>query len=163
MENTKKMAGIAGTMLLVAGMGAGAAATAVQQAQAAPAVSAAAAHEGQTATAQGDAAAVAGTFSYGQNVVTGNATVKAVFSKAAAAMCVAMPQYTQKCVDVTAMQVAGPAGSMAAAVGDLVSGDEQSSLMACACSTNGVGGGAIANADVSGITMHTLAIMMKAL
>lgn len=161
MENAKKMAGIAGAMLLVAGVGAGAAATVTQPAQAAPAVSAASVHEGYTATQSNNA--VKGSFSYSQNVVTSTTDIAGVFSKAATAMCVAMPQYTEKCVSVTAMQVVGPVGSLMATVDDLAAGDEQSSLMACACSTNGVGGGAIANADVSGVTMQTLAIMMKAL
>lgn len=107
-----------------------------------------------------EARPVEGTFSYDQGVVTSNAEISSVFARAAATLCQA--------VEIESMvSVAGPltiavngAPVAEATVADL-SDDEgtDSYVIGCACASNVAGGGAVANAEVSGVTLASLAAM----
>lgn len=112
----------------------------------------------QAVGAQKEAAAkqVEGTFSYDQAVTTSNASITDVFSKAAAVMCHSMPEYTV--ANAKAIRVGGPAGQSFSATIDQMGGQQNdgSIVIACACSTNGAGGGAIANAQASGVMLETI-------
>lgn len=99
--------------------------------------------------------AVRGSFAFTQEAVSGNATISAVFAKAAAALCAGLPQYNLACLCGAPIMVAGPDGSVAqATVEDLAAdADGKTFIMGCACATNAAGGGAIANAQVNGIAI----------
>lgn len=109
------------------------------------------------------AADVQGAFSFGQNVVSSNASVKDVFGKAAGVLCGALPDYgvqqTHQALAVSARGVAAPDAVVDEA---RTASDGSSFVMTCACSTNGVAGGAIANAEVSGVMLKTLAALASA-
>lgn len=104
---------------------------------------------------------VQGAFSYDQAVVSSNDYLSSVFAKAASSLCASLPEYH-----------ANLAGAIAVSAGDLsisATVDEmteeegtQSYTMACACASNLAGGGAVANADVSGVSLETLATMIAA-
>lgn len=112
----------------------------------------------QAVGVQKEAAAkqVEGTFSYDQAVTTSNASITDVFSKAAAVMCRSMPEYTV--ANAKAIRVGGPAGQSFSATIDQMGGQQNdgSIVIACACSANGAGGGAIANAQASGVMLETI-------
>lgn len=105
---------------------------------------------------------VEGTFSYNQAMTTSNATITDVFSKAAAVMCHSMPEYTV--ANAKAIRVGGAAGQSFSATVDQLGGQQngRSLVIACACSTNGAGGGAIANAQASGVMLETIAAFANA-
>lgn len=107
-------------------------------------------------------AAVAGAFSYSQSATTATADISGVFAKAAATLCQNLPTYG--CQACTTMKLSGPSASMAATVNDLQAAEgAQSFQMACSCASNVAGGGAIANADVSGAAIATIAQMLRAI
>ena len=59
-----------------------------------------------------------------------------------------------------AHSVAGPNASFTATVDELAGEEEATSyVMACSCATNVAGGGAIANAEVEGVSLETLVQM----
>ncbi|MCI8366739.1 MAG: hypothetical protein HFJ66_03955 [Eggerthellaceae bacterium] len=106
--------------------------------------------------------AVEGTFSFTQDAVTSNADLSGVFSKAAATLCAALPTYSVEAVS-SAIQVTGPEASFEATVADMAADEDAVSYqMACACASNVPGGGAIANAEVEGVSLETLVMMALA-
>ena len=99
-----------------------------------------------------------GTFSYTQDAVSSNAEISGVFCKAAATLCASLPTYGCEAVKAAAVTVAGPNASFTATVDELAGEEEATSyVMACSCATNVAGGGAIANAEVEGVSLETLA------
>lgn len=99
--------------------------------------------------------AVEGTFSFDQNRLTPTSSL-GVFQKAAAALCVALPQYMAPSAGVTVTAQGDEV--LAATVEEMVEdGEETSSIVGCACSSNLPGGGAVANVSVSGMTVAALA------
>ena len=107
--------------------------------------------------------AVEGTFSFDQNAITGNETFSSMFAKAAAVLCNGLPVYEAQAAQA-AIEVNGPDGnSFTATVDEMAEADgAESYTMACACSTNTPGGGAIANAEVEGVSLATIMKMMAA-
>lgn len=102
---------------------------------------------------------VRGSFSYDQNTVSSTSTVRNAFAKAAAVLCAGLPDYHVEGTGV--IRVIGNGASFDATVDDLAADTDQDTyLIGCACSTNGPGGGAIINADVSGVTVAALAAMV---
>ena len=106
-----------------------------------------------------------GEFSYSQDVVTPNERIASVFKVAAVSLCSSMPQYiaTELEQNVT---VGGSAasGQYVGTVADMA--DEEGATaftMACSCASNLAGGGAIANADVSGVSLESVAALVGAL
>ncbi|MEC4273641.1 hypothetical protein VJ923_10765 [Adlercreutzia sp. R25] len=113
-------------------------------------------------TAAPAAVPVQGTFSYDQNATTSTQAIAEVFNKAATALCAGLPQYE---VDAQgrAICVKSPGAAFSATVEDMV-GEEGASnyVIGCSCASNGPGGGAVMNADVSGVTLAALAAMAQA-
>lgn len=144
---------VTGTSLLLAGLGAVAPVVAPDQQ--------AFAQESIVDSAQGASVtvkAVSGTFAYDQEGVTDNATLSGVFAKAAATLCQTLPQYCAVCGGL--IQVSGMGASFEATVADMAGDDEAAAgVMACACATNVAGGGAVANAGVSGVDIATVAAL----
>lgn len=100
---------------------------------------------------------VQGTFGYDQSVRTSSTDLSHMFMKAAATLCTNMPAYFES-IGARPITVSGTAGSFNATVSDLA-GDEDAEAydMACSCASNVPGGGAIANAEVRGVSLATIA------
>lgn len=109
------------------------------------------------------ARAVEGTFSFDQGAVTSTGSIAGVFAKAAAALCTAMPAY-EAAAAAQAIEVSRDGAAAFEATVDTMAESEgaESYTMACACSTNAPGGGAIANAEVEGVSLATILKMAAA-
>ncbi len=101
--------------------------------------------------------AVEGTFGYSQDVVSSTEQISCIFCKAAATLCAGLPQYSAQLVG-SHVVVSGDNGvSFEASVADMAADEDATSyVMACACATNAAGGGAVANADVSGVSLASI-------
>lgn len=102
--------------------------------------------------------AVEGEFSFTQ----GKITSMSAFNKAAAAVCASLPNYIVEC---TCWNIALQSGDtqLTATVADMMAdGEMETHLMGCACASNVAGGGAIGNAEVSGVSLASIAAMMGA-
>lgn len=107
---------------------------------------------------------VEGTFSYDQSTVTPTAQMADVFAKAAAVLCQGMPQYeVMQPSDVIRVANLSVNEVCEATVEELADQtDVENLIIGCACSTNAAGGGAIANADVQGVTLAAAASLVGA-
>lgn len=103
---------------------------------------------------------VEGTFSFSQDIVTSNGDIANVFQKAAATLCQAMPEYAAA-GNAGSIEVNGPDASFAATVDEMAGDEDFGSIVGCACATNGPGGGAIANAEVQGVALATIATLAQ--
>lgn len=103
---------------------------------------------------------VEGQFSYDQGVVTSNETIASVFAKAAATLCQSPEvEGAASAVGPVQVTVAG-ACLIQATVGDLAADEGVDSyIVGCSCASNAPGGGAIANAEVSGVSLASLAAL----
>ncbi len=159
MEKTMnaKVVGAASAAVLLAGSGAALAAVPAMAVPAEGGVQAAvaAAGQGTVGTAAVPAKTVSGRFLFTQEMTTTTDVIRTVFAKASAVLCSSLPQYGM--ADAGApVTVTGPDGAVLGTLDELA-GDEGSTIMVgCACATNSPGGGAIANAGVSGTTLAAL-------
>lgn len=117
-------------------------------------------------TTHADSAAVArvqGSFAFDQATISSAESITTVFGKAAATLCGGLPSYGVNAV-AHAIAVSGDVdAAFEATVSDMAADAETRELiMACACASNIAGGGAIANAEVSGVTLESLAAMAGA-
>ena len=111
----------------------------------------------QAATIEPAAAAPASATTLAAADVSSNAEISGVFCKAAATLCASLPTYGCEAVKAAAVTVAGPNASFTTTVDELAGEEEATSyVMACSCATNVAGGGAIANAEVEGVSLETL-------
>ena len=159
-EATTKIVAPAMSLLMVAGAGAGVAGAVVAPDTAQAVAVQREANQVASGQARACAVQIAGEFAFSQAAVTPNATISEVFAKAAATLCASMPAYSDACA-CQALLVSAPGAFSEATVGQLSAGAESSSYtLACACATNAPGGGAVANADVSGLSLAGLARAM---
>lgn len=109
------------------------------------------------------ARAVEGQFSYDQGAVTSNAEISSVFAKAAATLCDGAHEPAPGVIAQAIKVTCATGGCLEATVADLA-GEEgaDSYVIGCSCASNAPGGGAIANAEVSGITVATLMALAAA-
>ena len=100
---------------------------------------------------QGVAAArVEGTFAFSQDALTSNGDIASLFRKAAATLCEGLPVYDADTVcEATIEELTEQT-------------DVENLVIGCACSSNMPGGGAIANAEVSGIPVAAVAALVAA-
>ena len=106
---------------------------------------------------------VNGVFGYDQNALSSTSHFANVFNKAAAVLCTSLPDYGAA-RESTAVAVGGDVdAAFEATVDEMVSDDGARSLvLACACASNVAGGGAIANAEVEGVSLASIAEMAQA-
>ena len=155
-QTVKTIGGVMSAVALISGGAGVAQAATIEPAAAAPAAATTLA----AADTEAPARAVEGTFSYTQDAVSSNAEISGVFCKAAATLCASLPTYGCEAVKAAAVTVAGPNASFTATVDELAGEEEATSyVMACSCATNVAGGGAIANAEVEGVSLETLVQM----
>ena len=146
-QTVKTIGGVMSAVALISGGAGVAQAATIEPAAAAP-------------DTEAPARAVEGTFSYTQDAVSSNAEISGVFCKAAATLCASLPTYGCEAVKAAAVTVAGPNASFTTTVDELAGEEEATSyVMACSCATNVAGGGAIANAEVEGVSLETLVQM----
>ena len=158
-QTVKTIGGVMSAVALISGGAGVAQAATIEPAAAAPA-SATTLAAADVADTEAPARAVEGTFSYTQDAVSSNAEISGVFCKAAATLCASLPTYGCEAVKAAAVTVAGPNASFTATVDELAGEEEATSyVMACSCATNVAGGGAIANAEVEGVSLETLVQM----
>lgn len=161
MNDKMKTAGVIASAAVLA-MGSTSAFAAV--ADAAPTDGPAAALEVTDGARAADATAparVEGSFSFDQNAVTSNEEIASVFVKAATSLCADLPEYSVQQAE-GAIRLKLRDQIMDAYVADVEAGETTSLVMGCACGTNGPGGGAIANAEVEGVSLAALLTMMGA-
>ena len=97
---------------------------------------------------------VEGTFSFSQATVTPIEKIRAVFQKAAAALCGADDELTVANAADWSITVGGDVqAGYSATLGELAQDDENTTIMGCACVSNGAGGPAAINAQVTGIPL----------
>lgn len=148
----------AGTILvsasLVAGAGVAVASAAEQGDMQAP---------GQISVVDGGArehvaahAPVQGAFTFSQDELTPNKTIATVFKTAANALCSSMSRYAEGMAAPIRMGGDVP-HAFTATIGEMTEEGAVSSIIGCACSSNQPGGGAIANAEVSGVPLASIA------
>lgn len=150
---TKKVGATLGAVVLVGGATMGAV-----PAMGVSAEAYAADVELQTAEKQSvaEATAVQGEFTYTQDAVTD----MGIFAKAAAAACSSMLDYAASCAHVQ-INVRNGVDQYVMQVGE--GDDMRNVIIGCACSSNIAGGGAIGNAEVSGVTLESVAAQVGAL
>lgn len=149
----KNAAALLGGIMLASGAATGAAPAFANAPESAAVAEAAEAQNNLQATK-----AVEGEFSFTQNKVTG----MDVFAKAAAAVCAAVPDYAMTCT-CPQISIQSNESELVATVQELMTDENiESHIMGCACSSNVAGGGAIGNAEVSGVSLASLAAMMDA-
>lgn len=105
---------------------------------------------------------VQGDFSFTQDATMDNKTIAHVFNKAAATLCTSLPLYEVDEAN-SGIAISGPEGYASI---DLANDDTlgtQARILGCACATNMPGGGAVMNAEVSGVTLESVFAMVKAL
>ena len=120
----------------------------------------------KTPAAQSEFAHVAnaaGTFSFDQNAITPTHVITDVFCKAATALCVSLPDYQAEAFGGI-MRIRGDVDNeLSATVEDIVdSKGSKKTVLTCSCASNGAGGGAIANAEVEGVDLETIASIARA-
>lgn len=101
---------------------------------------------------------VVGEFSYTQDATTENAALTNVFQKAVAGVCLTLPAHSaNSCATGIEISVNGAAMLDPATFEKMIEEGSVEELLACACSSNVAGGGAIGNAKVSGTSLAALA------
>lgn len=103
--------------------------------------------------------AVEGEFSFTQEKVTG----MGVFAKAAAAACASLPEYAVDCTCWTIALASGDTQLISSVKEMMADGEVGTHIMGCSCASNSPAGGAVANAEVSGVSLESVAAMVDAL
>ena len=161
-SSVKTIGATAGSLLLLSSA-ALAAAPAVLDITAAAAPEAAIEAAAETEAAAGAVQEVRGQFSYDQGVVTSNETISSVFAKAAAALCDRVGEPAEGIVAQVIRVTCATGSCFEATVADMADEEgAESYVMGCSCASNVAGGGAIANAEVSGVTLATLMALAAA-
>lgn len=163
-KNTLKIVGSTlSAVALVSGGAAIAAAPGEAIASSAPDMAAEASESAVDLGSTVKAPVVEGSFSFDQAAVSDNADISNIFAKAAATLCNAMPVYQAQAASAAIEVSAEDGSSFTATVDDMANSEgAESYTMACACSTNAPGGGAIANAEVEGVSLASIMEMAAA-
>lgn len=108
---------------------------------------------------------VQGTFGFNQTVCSTVKDFTSVFNKAAATLCEGLPVYDAEAASGS-IEVTNVAANtvLSTSVDELAQQDDVTNMIiGCACSSNVAGGGAIANADISGVALSALASLVSAI
>ncbi|WP_282191618.1 molybdopterin-dependent oxidoreductase [Adlercreutzia caecimuris] len=159
-EATKKIAGTAGSLILLTSMGAGAAVAFADEAAPAPAAPEAAQAEGTLELSQATQAVVEGDFSFTQEAVSSNEAI-AKAMRASAYLCANRAfegEAFEGDVSQWPIAVGGDVErAFVATVEELQADpDAQRAILGCSCSGNPADGGASVNAEVTGVSVAML-------
>ena len=161
--NAKTTTALVGAVALAtSGIAAAAPLLAGETAQEAPA--AAQHHEEEFASSSRvKMANVQGEFSFDQSVLTDTSDISDKFMKAAATMCTNLATYFET-VNAAPIAVGGDVDAeFSATLADMAEEEGTEAYeMACSCASNVAGGGAIANAEVEGVSLASIADLAQA-
>lgn len=151
-NSSKAIIGVLAATSLVAGAGVAVADTV--EAAASNGVVATSGEHAATVTEGGlvSVANVEGRFAFSQDSITPNKDIASVFRTAAQAICASMPVYSDGGL---AISVCGDVDNAYSATVEEMAEENgvDTRIMGCACSGNQAGGGAIVNAEVSGVSI----------
>lgn len=101
--------------------------------------------------------AVSGEFSYSQEILTLNTFISTVFRNAVTSLCASAPEQ-DAAYNAIPIAVGGDVPhSYEATVDEMSDSSSTATLtMGCTCASNGPGGGAVANAEVEGVTLESV-------
>lgn len=123
--------------------------------------------EGRTSIQEEQTVAVPnpnGLFSFSQTAITPNWKIAQIFQKASNALCNASSELTVNAPDDWTITVTGDvANAYTATLGSFAADDEQTKIMGCSCASNMPGGGAVINAEVTGIPLAVIIEQAKPL
>lgn len=104
---------------------------------------------------------VQGAFSYNQDEITPNDKIRSMFYKATTSMCSTLVGYDYGDINNWSVEVGGDVRNpVSATLGELAQSDNaEQKVMTCACSSNQAGGGAIINAEVTGVPLTDLIVL----
>ena len=151
----KKAGALAGSALLLGAATAAAVQPPLAQAAETPAIQTAGDHLAAQGEITAPARIVKGVFSFNQATISNNDELRSGFSKAAAALCSSLPDYTAAVAQE--LRVSGNGTSLNVTVDEI--GEQQgvkTMQVGCACASNAPGGGAIANPEVSGVSVASI-------
>ncbi|MEG0027622.1 MAG: hypothetical protein RR360_06965 [Raoultibacter sp.] len=156
-QTTKKIGAVIGTVALV-GAGTAAATPALTDTVSPASTVATQASERQITTNKEIATHLQGSFNFNQDKVSSTTNIAEVFSKAAAALCDGLPNYGMT-TKSNPIAVSGDINNSFEATVNEMKTDAEAGVMtmACACASNMPGGGAIVNAEVSGVSLESIA------
>lgn len=103
---------------------------------------------------------VRGELTYTQDAITSNSDISRVFVKAATSLCASLPEYAvSQAASIRDIAVSTPEGTVVYGNVQEAAGEaeEVAKILGCSCASNVAGGGAVANAEVSGVSLETLA------
>ncbi|WP_080798340.1 molybdopterin-binding protein [Arabiibacter massiliensis] len=163
-ETTTKVAGAFASLTLLVGAGAAVAVPAIQDGADEAVRAGVTAEDGAASESPlTNVSRVVGNFSFDQGVLSSNEEISNVFCKAAATLCSSLPGYGIERMQ-SSIDVSGDVGNAFSATVDEMKGEKgaASHVMACACASNVAGGGAIANAEVEGVSLESIAEMAEA-
>ena len=152
-NNAAKAVGAVASVTMLATAGVAYAAPATQDAVVGEATVEAASLE-QGAPAIVSEADVRGTFAFTQDELTPNQTIATMFMRAATSLCASTSTYAVDAASAVIAVGGDVPASFSATVDEMAdqAGDE-AFVLACACASNGPGGGAVANAEVEGVSL----------
>ena len=100
---------------------------------------------------------VEGTFTWDQGTITPNEVIKSVFQKASIALCDAASELTIADAEDWAISVSGDVQqAYSATLGELADESEGTMIKGCTCVSNGAGGPASINAQITGVPLASI-------
>ena len=106
------------------------------------------------------ATAVVGTFVYTQDSLSSNEYISGIFSKAAATLCASLPDYAVRSV-ASDLRVSGIDGLSWTVPEQMLEEGDSAKIIGCSCASNAPGGGAVAQAEVSGVSLEALVALAQ--
>ena len=103
---------------------------------------------------------VIGTFAYTQDSLSSNEYISGIFSKAAATLCASLPDYAVRAV-TSDLMVRGVDGLSWTVPEQMLEEGDSAKIIGCSCASNAPGGGAVAQAEVSGVSLEALAALAQ--
>ena len=103
---------------------------------------------------------VVGTFVYTQDSLSSNEYISGIFSKAAATLCASLPDYAVRSV-ASDLRVSGIDGLSWTVPEQMLEEGDSAKIIGCSCASNAPGGGAVAQAEVSGVSLEALVALAQ--
>ena len=101
-----------------------------------------------------------GTFVYTQDSLSSNEYISGIFSKAAATLCASLPDYAVRSV-ASDLRVSGIDGLSWTVPEQMLEEGDSAKIIGCSCASNAPGGGAVAQAEVSGVSLEALVALAQ--
>ena len=99
-------------------------------------------------------------FVYTQDSLSSNEYISGTFSKAAATLCASLPDYAVRSV-ASDLRVSGIDGLSWTVPEQMLEEGDSAKIIGCSCASNAPGGGAVAQAEVSGVSLEALVALAQ--